>query len=303
MTAVSAEGESADMATVDDAIAAVRGLTRELGLAVEVTLLADRSNTVLRLDSARGPLVARVAMATSLVRVGVAWLRREVEIARFLEDGPARSTIPARSIDPGPHERDGLVISFWELEELTGAAPDPREAGLGLAAAHRELGAYRGDLPSWGAFEEARLVVPRASAQQTPRERHRFARAWERAERVVEGARGRSASFQAVHGDAHIGNVLGTRRGAVWTDWEDAFLGPVEIDLACLRSRLDLFGEERSAIEAMFESYDAPFDRDLVRDLALVRNLQVIAWLAVFAERQPELLPRMRARLDKLPPG
>jgi hypothetical protein len=32
-----------------------------------------------------------------------------------------------------------------------------------------------------------------------------------------------------------------------------------------------------------------------------VRNVQVIPWLAVFAERHPELLPRMRARIAALP--
>lgn len=61
------------------------------------------------------------------------------------------------------------------------------------------------------------------------------------------------------------------------------------------------FGEERDAIDEAYAAYDAPFNVDLVRDLGLVRNLQVIPWLAVFAERQPELLARMRERISKLP--
>jgi len=124
-----------------------------------------------------------------------------------------------------------------------------------------------------------------------------------RATRIVESARARSASFQAVHGDAHIGNVMATERGAIWTDWEDAFVGPIEYDIACLRSKADLFGEERDAIDAMLAAYGADYDRALATDLGLVRNVQVIAWLALFAERQPELLPRMRARIDRLPRG
>jgi Ser/Thr protein kinase RdoA (MazF antagonist) len=32
---------------------------------------------------------------------------------------------------------------------------------------------------------------------------------------------------QAVHGDAHLGNVINTARGPLWNDWGDAFLGPV----------------------------------------------------------------------------
>lgn len=94
---------------------------------------------------------------------------------------------------------------------------------------------------------------------------------------------------------------MATARGAVWTDWEDAFVGPVEYDIACLRSKLDLFGEEKEGIEAMLSAYDADYDRALAADLGLVRNVQVIVWLALFAERQPELLPRMRARIACLP--
>ena len=36
---------------------------------------------------------------------------------------------------------------------------------------------------------------------------------------------------QPLHGDAHLGNVLG---GPLWNDWEDTCLGPVGWDAACL---------------------------------------------------------------------
>ncbi len=49
--------------------------------------------------------------------------------------------------------------------------------------------------------------------------------------------------------------------------------------------------------------YDHPHDATLVRDLALCRNLQVIPWLAVFAERDPSIAPRAKARIAKLPAG
>jgi thiamine kinase-like enzyme len=44
--------------------------------------------------------------------------------------------------------------------------------------------------------------------------------------------------MQALHGDAHFGNLLVTRDGLLWTDWEDAFLGPVEWDLASISLRI-----------------------------------------------------------------
>ena len=39
---------------------------------------------------------------------------------------------------------------------------------------------------------------------------------------------------QPLHGDAHPGNVIATREGLAWIDFEDACLGPVECDLATM---------------------------------------------------------------------
>lgn len=100
-------------------------------------MIADRSNLVLALTP--HPLVARVAMATSMVRVGMAWLRREVEISRFLAGAGGAVTRPAESVAPGPFERAGLVVSFWHREDVL---PEPIAgalAGLRLAAIHRLL--------------------------------------------------------------------------------------------------------------------------------------------------------------------
>jgi thiamine kinase-like enzyme len=289
------------MTDVERALNEVRALAAELGFEGEApSVIADRSNLVVRLGES---IVARVAMATSLVRVGTAWLRREVDVARFLSRCGASVTHPSRRIEAGPFERGGFIMSFWDAETIVADRPDPRAAGEELRALHRALASYDGDLPIWGGFEEAREVLARVRASSTIplRDLHRLLSAWERAERIVEGARARSASFQPVHGDAHIGNVLATARGAVWTDWEDAFIGPVEFDLACLRSKAELFDEEREAIDAMTDAYGRDLDPELVRDLGLVRNVQVIPWLAVFAERSPELLPRMQRRIAKLP--
>ncbi|MBN9163569.1 MAG: aminoglycoside phosphotransferase family protein [Myxococcales bacterium] len=296
--------------SVERAIVEVGQLAREMGLEAEPVVIADRSNLVLRLDPHPrdrdgAAVVARVAMATSLVRVGMTWLRREVDLSRWLSERGGRVTRPSTRLSPGPFERSGLVISFWELETIVGERADPVAAGSSLADAHAHLASYPIEqLPEWGGVEEARQVLARARTSEvlTKTELRRLEAAWEKAEAIVASARSRSASFQAIHGDAHIGNVLATDRGPVWTDWEDAFVGPIEFDLACLRSKAELFGEERDAIEAMTGAYRASYDVDLVRDLGLVRNVQVILWLAVFAERHADLLPRMRARIERLPP-
>ncbi|GAB4210214.1 MAG: aminoglycoside phosphotransferase family protein [Sandaracinaceae bacterium] len=284
-----------------DVVRVVTELARTHGLVCAPVVIADRSNVVLALEP--HALVARVAMATSASRIGLDFLGREVTIARFLDARGAAVTRPARAIDPGPHEREGLVVSFWEREPLVEAL-DAKGAGRSLAHCHRALADFdTTTLPRWGGWLEARAVLDRALASPhlEAHEREHLRRAWDDGERVVSSAEARTASMQAVHGDAHLGNALATTRGPVWTDWEDAFVGPIEWDLASLRSRLVLFGEEREAIEAACEGYDHEHDPTLVDDLALCRNLQVIPWLAVFAERDPSLAPRMKARIAKLP--
>ena len=287
-------------AEVDQAIEETRALAHELGVEAKPAIVADKSNLVLRL--APHPIIARVAMATSLVRVGMAWLRREVEINRFLADHGCSVTRPATGMPAGPFERHGLVISFWDEERIVAERAEPHAAGAALRQAHRALARYdRAALPVWGNVEEARQVFARARFFTEP-ELRRMQRVWEKVDEIVASAPSRTASFQAVHGDAHIGNVLATARGPVWTDWEDAFVGPVEWDIASLRSKAELFGEEREDIDAMTEAYGGDYDVDLARDLGLVRNVQVISWLAIFAERHPDLLARMRLRIERLPP-
>lgn len=280
-----------------DAIDAVQRFVTERGLAVSPSVVADRSNLVLRL--APLPIVARVAMATSAARVGMDWLAREVEVSRFL--GPALSTVPSDLIDAGPHRLGDHIVSFW-VEEETLREIDPLDAGRALHRCHARLKGYPAErLPYLGAWDEVRAVKARLEGEAllTPSEMARIERAFARAEATWDRVPQRSASMQAIHGDAHLGNVLGTARGPIWTDWEDTFVGPIEYDLASLRSRAELFGEDRARIDAACAAY-GPHDAALVRELGLVRNVQVILWLTLFALRQPELLPRVRARIAAL---
>ncbi|MGY1733018.1 phosphotransferase family protein [Geodermatophilus sp. SYSU D01045] len=86
---------------------------------------------------------------------------------------------------------------------------------------------------------------------------------------------------QALHGDAHPGNLLATPDGRRWTDLEDTCAGPPEWDLACLRltSRLD----GRAALDAM----GGPSDAELAPWLEL-RRLHAAAWWTVVGAHHPE---------------
>jgi hypothetical protein len=99
----------------------------QLGLrSGEPVILHDANNTLVHLRPA--PVVARVATMTGAVRQGPAWLKREVEVTAFLVAAGAPVIPPSQQIDPGPHEHDGLSLSFWQLvEEID--APLSRSVG------------------------------------------------------------------------------------------------------------------------------------------------------------------------------
>jgi Ser/Thr protein kinase RdoA (MazF antagonist) len=282
------------------AIALSRALAASLGIDCAPRVLADRSHVVLALDP--HPVVARVAVATSTTRVGFAWLAREIAIAAHLYAAGVPATRPTTEMDPGPHVVEEAIVTLWHRE--TGAPHlDARLAGARFAEVHRALARFdTARLPLWGVMEEARAVMPRATSNGLldAGEVRRLEAGWARSEALMASARTRTVSFQAVHGDAHLGNVFATTRGPLWTDWEDACVAPLEWDLATLVARNVMFGEETEVLADVLAGYDHDYDRDLARELVGLRNLQVIPWLVVFAERQPELLARARMRLARV---
>lgn len=282
------------------AITLGRALGARLGLECTPRVLADRSHVVLALSP--HPIVARVAVATSITRVGVEWLAREVAVAEHLDAAHVPVTRPATSVHPGPYAVEEAIVSLWQRETIVPLL-DARLAGARLAAAHRALRTFDASrLPVWGVIEEARAVLPRATASGLldAGEVRRLEAGWARGEALVAASGARSVSFQPVHGDAHLGNVFGTERGPLWTDWEDACIAPLEWDLATLVARNVMFGEEAEVLPEVLAGYDLDYDRALARELVGLRNLQVVPWLVVFAERQPELIARARKRLSKV---
>jgi aminoglycoside phosphotransferase (APT) family kinase protein len=78
-----------------------------------------------------------------------------------------------------------------------------------LAVCHRALESVDVPLAPWTKLAEARSRRPEFAPWLAPPD----------------------VPLRPIHGDAHAGNVL---PGPVWHDWEDAQLGCVEWDLACL---------------------------------------------------------------------
>jgi hypothetical protein len=235
----------------------------------EPVVLHDGSNVLVHLRPA--PVVARVASLTALVRPGVeAWLRRDIEMSAYLAGCGVGVVPPCADPPAGPHHRDGLVVAFFaHVPHDAGFAPEPVAVGRLLGELHAALRAYPGALPGDGPVADLRRafdlleregVLPLARLDGLRAELGVLAAA-------IEGLPG-----QALHGDAHPGNLLATPNGLVWNDFEDTWRGPVAWDLACLLCSTRVGA--RAAVAAYPELPDAGEIALFVR----LRRLQSVCW-------------------------
>jgi Ser/Thr protein kinase RdoA (MazF antagonist) len=281
---------------------------RALGAAVAVAeaqglrfsapvVLADGSNLLVHLRPA--PVVARVPTAIAAVRRGSGHLGREVAVAGFLAARGAPVVAPAAGNDPGPHEHDGLPVTFWELAERTDAPLDASAAGRALRACHEALEDYAGDLPEHAIYREARAILDRliAGGALSPADAALARRAGTELDAAIDGL---DVPLQALHGDAHLGNVIQTARGPLWNDWEDTFRGPRAWDLACLEAAARVFGQEPGPVAAARAGYGAEGDRDLLDLLVDVRAYVGLAWTLQYVPHRADAAARVAVRLEWL---
>lgn len=289
---------TASSVLVDRAVSAASAVAARHGLVFEeACLLGGHSNTMVLLRPL--PLVARVASGTGRVRAGPGWLTREVEVASFLSLHGAPATRPSDLLAPGPHEEDGLTLSFWRLAEPTGEPVAPLAAGAALRRCHEALADFPGELPRLGALEEAQRLLGHPLVATGLDIEQRAA---------VEGAADRlnqrlaevPCTYQSLHGDAHLGNIWSTCDGPIWGDWEDTFAGPIEWDLACLVAGARLRGDGNAAGEAL-EGYGKPFDEELFELMLAFRALQAVVWSTINrGEPRADWLRYLLSRVEQL---
>jgi Ser/Thr protein kinase RdoA (MazF antagonist) len=248
-----------------EALAVAVAVAGRHGLRVsDPVVLREKLNVIVQLRPA--PVVARVAGTIRRVRPGTAWLERELAVAGHLARQGAPVVAPSNELPPGPHNFGGRVLSFWECAE---GETDPVTAGHALRECHEALKSFKGSLPVLGGLTEAEALNAKLAAEQwiAPE----VALDWQqRFESLMPLIRALRSPVQPVHGDAHLGNVLGGR----WNDWEDTSLGPVGWDAACLIAGSRDPGAQQAA-------YDAAGLRLDPGELSLwveARRLQIEVW-------------------------
>ncbi|MDT0319734.1 phosphotransferase enzyme family protein [Streptomyces millisiae] len=240
------------------ATAAAISTASSLGLTVDdAVVLHDSNKLTLRLLPC--DVVARVAPVAHQIA------RFEVELAQRLAESGCPVAVPDPRVEPRVHERDGFDITLWTHCE----AVSPREfSPADHADALRRLHAgMRGlDVPTphfTDRVEEAQRLV--ADRDRTPAladaDRELLGDTLRTLRRVI-GERG--GAEQPLHGEPHPGNVLATKHGLLFIDFETCCRGPVEFDLA-------------HAPEEIGAHYPG-VDHDLLRDCRLLVLAMITTW-------------------------
>jgi aminoglycoside phosphotransferase (APT) family kinase protein len=248
-----------EAAEVRRAVDAATSTASDLGLAVDdATVLSDSNRLVIRLTPC--DIVARVTPMTHFASV-----EQEVELVKRLaqEDSPV-AALDAR-VEPRVFVNDGFKIAMWAyVEPVQARTLPPAEYAQALARLHAGLRrielttphvldrvvATQRDIANRGVTPD--LAAPdRVLLAQTLRNLGRS---------IVD----RQAREQLLHGEPHPGNVLVTKNGPLFIDFENTAHGPVEYDLAWVPGEvsqhyrdadLDLVGTCRGVVLAIVAAH------------------------------------------------
>jgi len=279
---VSTAFTSARAARLAREAAAVAGLAHE-----GVELIRLGSSAVLRLP---GGVVARVARDESWAETSA----HEVRTAAALY----RAGVPC--VRPWPVQQPvtvgGHPVTFWA--EIPGPLQRPGFDELG-AVLRRLHSVHTGlDLPPLDPWERTPERVEQAPVSDHQR-------------RVLSGVLAEvqdawpSARFQltagAVHGDAHLGNLVRGADGAVvLVDWDSACTGPREWDLAPTGLYAASLGWVTAAEYQGFVAAYGGFDvtaTPVFPLLARMRELRMTAWLAMHATESEQVAAEVAHRV------
>ncbi|MFD3376610.1 MULTISPECIES: phosphotransferase enzyme family protein [unclassified Streptomyces] len=270
---------------VSRAVAAARSIASSLDLAVDDTIVLHDSNK-LTLRLLPCDVLARVAPVDQQVA------RFEVEVAQWLgESGCPVAALEPR-VEPRVYERDGFVVSLWTYyERVSPQEVSPADYASALGQLH--AGMRKLDVPTphfTDRIEYAQELL--ANRERTPAladaDRKLLGDTLRSMRRAIDE---RGGAEQLLHGEPHPGNLLTTKSGLLFIDFETCCRGPVEFDLA-------------HAPEEVGEHYPG-VDQDLLRECRILVLAIITTWRWDRDDQLPngrqlgaEWLSRIRAALD-----
>ena len=209
-------------------MAAAKSIVSALGLTVDDAIVLNDSNRlVLRLMPC--DVVARVAP----IAYQASGQQLEVEVARRLAetDSPVAALDPR--VEPRVYSRDGFVVDMWTYyEPVPSRELSPAEYAQALERLHAGMRKIDlttphfmdrvADTQQWVASRDVTPELPDADRELLANTLRSLRQS------IVD----RGAAEQLLHGEPHPWNVLSTKNGPLFIDFENAVRGPVEYDLA-----------------------------------------------------------------------
>lgn len=268
----------------------------EIALAHGITpdrceVLQNGSTLVLRLTET---LVARVVQDRDGPRQGTEWFERENAVALHLTQHGA-PVIPLHpDLPAGPHEHLGYPVNFWQFVTRIEVEPDPCEAGRTLRQCHEILRTFPEPLPELAILRESLAILKDRDLFPRPI-RQMLCERLSTSMSVLDGC-----TLQPLHGDAHMGNLMNTTRGLLWTDWEDAFSGPIEWDVASIIWNARILDQDHATAEAILQAY-GPVDDEVLKYCLIARAAVMSAWHPIlYPNPDKERREKLQRRIDWL---
>jgi hypothetical protein len=265
-----------------DPAAAALAVARRLGLdAQRAEVVGTGTHVLVRLEPGR---VAARVKGDGILAAFAGDLDAEVRVAAALHAAGAPVVPPLAGVPARAQRCGGRLVSLWEWWEQPDSDAAPNAAGRALAVCHRALaGGVPVALGPWGKLAEARAQLPQLTAS--------------RRAVLAPHLEPPDGSVRPIHGDAHAGNVL---PGPVWHDWEDAQLGWVEWDLACVVAPGRVVGMDFGHGELVLAGYDTPFDDARLDRCVAARTAQQAVYGLLIGDAIPGLAERVALRLEWL---
>jgi len=268
---------------IQRALAVATSVASALGLPVDdVIVLHDSNKLTARLLPC--DIVARVA---PLAHQSAQF---EIEVARRL----AETHSPVAALDPRAeprvYERDGFAVTLWTYyQPVTPREVPPADYATALERLHTGLRQLDVRTPHFtDRVEEAQRLVDSSNLTPDLADADRgllITTLRSRRQAIIDCG----AAEQLLHGEPHPGNVLSTKSGPLFIDFETCCRGPVEFDLAHVP-------------EDVGARYAAADDDLLIECRGLVLAM-VAAWRWDPGDQFPDRQRAARALLSALRPG
>ncbi len=261
-------------------------------------ILQDGHTIVVRLTDS---LVARIVTEPNGPRQGTSWFTRETSIAAHLSKYQAPVIPLFDDIPPVAHTEDGYTMNFWQYVSVVEAPASPSEMAITLHRCHEILKTFPEHLPSLAILHESSAILEE-NAVQLAFDPSCIRLLRDKLEKSIDQLA--RMPHQALHGDAHTGNLLTTSQGVLWTDWEDAFSGPIEWDIASLIWNAKLFDGDTFSVDQILSAYQSggsAIDQDALDQCLIARAAVMSAWYPIlYPNPSPERIRKLQHRMDWL---